>query len=319
MLLKALAGFSVWPALAAAQAKIPIIGALGPGNEAVYGKWYAAMVARLEELGWVDGHNVKILYRWAGGNFERASAIAAEFAQLKVDVIVTTTNGVISRAMKAAPETPIVATGINGDPVVAGFVQTFAHPGGNVTGLSAQLFDLAPKRIQLLREIVPNLKRLAVMVYRTVERQPELQAAEAYGATQGLEVTVALLEQPGDIAPTFNSLKGRVDGVYVPGDPFTADNQAEIFAAAVSAHLPSVTNYKEYAASGALLSYGPSPYFQFRRAGDFVDRILRGEKPGDLPIQQPTRFELVVNLKTAKALDLTIPNIILAAVDEAIE
>jgi putative tryptophan/tyrosine transport system substrate-binding protein len=307
---------AAWPLTARAQAKTPIVGVIGAGSPASHGPWIDAMVARLKELGWVDGGNVKIEYRWAEGQNERVAAYAAEFAERKVDVIVSSGPAAFIAA-KAAPETPIVAAAM-GDPIKAGVAQSLAHPGGNVTGSSIQTTDLAPKRIQLLREIALSLRQLAVMGYAT-GYAGEMESAETYAKTLGLDVTMLMLKSPADIAPAFESVKGRSDGLYLAITPFTTVNRAQIIGLALDARLPIVTGLKEYVASGALVSYGTNFDDVFRRAGDAVDRILRGEKPGDLPIQQSTKFDLAVNLKTAKALGLVIPSTILASADEVIE
>jgi len=318
-LIGALAGFWMRPALALAQSKIPTVGVISAGGETSFGHFIAAMVARLKELGWADGSNVRIEYRWAEGQNERVSAFAAEFARVKVDLIVTHSNAAVTLAAKAAPETPIVAASM-GDPVKAGLALSLAHPGGNITGSSIQVEDLAPKRTALLREIVPNLRRLAVMGYSSGETLgTEMLSAKAYAATIGLDATAFPLKQSADIATAFESARGRADGLFVTSTPFTMINRAEIFRLALEARLPSVTGAADYVASGALVSYGTDFDDVWRRAAGYVDRILRGEKPGDLPIQQSTRFELAVNLKTAKALDLAVPQSILAGADEVIE
>ena len=273
------------------------------------------MVARLKELGWVEGSNVRIEYRWAEAQNERLSTFAAEFAREKVDVIVASSPAVFV-AVKAAPGTPLVAAAVN-DPVKADLAQSLAHPGGAVTGSFVQAEDLAPKRVQLLREIAPSLRRLAVMFYAA--STAEMESAAAYAKTLGLDVTALPLKQSGDIAPAFESIKGRADGLYLSTTPFTTVHRTEIFGLALDARLPSVTGLKEDVASGALISYGTDFDDSFRRAGDTVDRILRGEKPGDLPFQQSTKFDLAINLKTAKALGLEIPSAIMAAADEVIE
>ena len=316
--LEALAGLVLWPALAVAQsqAKTPIVGIIGAGSPASHGPWIAAMVQRLKELGWVDGGNVKIEYRWAEGQNERVAAYAAEFAAQKVDVIVSS-GPAAYLAAKAAPEMTVVAAAI-GDPVKAGVAQSLAHPGGNLTGSSIQAADLAPKRIQLLREIVPGVRRLAVMGYAQGSTG-EFESAAAHAKTLSLDVTALPLKAPADIAPAIESVRGRADGLYLAITPFTTVNRAQIIGLALDARLPIVTGLKEYVASGALISYGTDFDDVFRRAGDAVDHILRGDKPGDLPIQQSTKFDLAVNLKTAKALDLAVPSAILAAADEVIE
>jgi putative ABC transport system substrate-binding protein len=318
-LLERLAGASLWPAFAAAQSTVPTIGIISVGSEALYRPLIAAMVARLKELGWVEGSNVRIEYRWAEGQNERVLAFAADFARAKVALIVTHSNGAVRLVAKAAPETPIVAASM-GDPVKVGLAQSLAHPGGNITGSSIQVEDLAPKRIALLREIAPALRRLAVMGYSPGETlATEMESAKDYAAAIGLDVTVLPLTQSGDIAPAFESVKGRADGLFVASTPFAFINRAEIFRLALEARLPSVTGVKDYVASGALISYGVDFDDVWHRAGDAVDHILRGEKPANVPIQQSTKFELAVNLKTAKALDLAVPSAILAETDELVE
>jgi putative tryptophan/tyrosine transport system substrate-binding protein len=318
VVVQALGGLCLWPALGAAQssAKVPTIGIIGAGSEASHGPWVAAMVARLRELGWRDGDNIRIAYRWAEGQNDRAAAYAKEFAEAKVDLIVSSGTAVVA-AVKAAPDTVVVAASMS-DPVKQGLAQSLAHPGGLVTGSSILTGDLAPKRIQLLREIFPALRRLAVMGY-AVPYAGEMEQAQAYAKAQGLDVTPLPLKTSADIAVAFDSIKSRTDALYVAITPFTSVNRAEIFRRALDERLPSVTGLKEYVAAGALISYGTDFEDVFRRAGDTVDRILRGQKPGDIPFEQVVKFDLAVNLKTAKSLGLDTPPSILAAADEVIE
>jgi putative ABC transport system substrate-binding protein len=282
-------------------------------------QWSAAFVQRLRELGWIDGHTVAVEYRWAEGRNERYAEITAEFVRLKVDVIVTSGTEAVIAAKQPASVIPIVFA-LATDPVGGGLVASLARPGGNVTGLSVQSSDLAGKRLALLREIAPGLRRLAVMANvddpGTVVEMGEAQAA---AHTLGIEVVVLEIRRAEDIAPAFDALKGRAEALYVVTDPLISTNRIGINTLAVSARLPTMHGHRGYVEGGGLMSYGANYPDLFRRAGDYVDKILRGAKPDDLPVQEPTKFDLAINLKTAKALNLTIPPSLLARADEVIE
>ena len=262
---------------------------------------------RLRELGWIEGRTITIEYRWAEGRDERFAEIAAEFVRLKVDVIVTSGTPQVLAAKQATSVIPIVfATA--GDPVGSGLVASLARPGGNATGLSSQVADLAGKRLELLREIVPGLRRLAIMGNVgnpfTVLELGEVQAA---AGALGLEVHTLEIRRAQDIAPAFEALKGRADALYVCIDALANANRIRINTLALGARLPTMHGSRDYVEAGGLMSYGPNYPDLFRRAADYVDKILHGAKPGDIPVEQPTKFDLVMNLTTAKALGLDNP------------
>jgi putative ABC transport system substrate-binding protein len=310
-----------WPLAAHAQqpARQPTIGLLVAGTPASHGKWVAAFLQRLGELGWIEGRTVAIEYRWAEGHMERFAQIAAEFVKLKVDVILVTATPAVLAAKQASSVIPIVFTTVT-DPVVTGLVASMARPGGNVTGLSQQTTQLGGKRLDLLREILPRLRQVAV-IYNpanpsTVSEMEEVRVA---ARTLGLEIAALEVRRAQDVAPGINLLKGRAEALYVLTDPFVAINQLQINALALEARLPTMHALREYVESGGLMSYGASFSDLFRHAGDYVDRILRGAKPAEMPVEQPTKFELVISLKAAKELGLTIPPLLLARADEVIE
>ena len=297
--------------------KLPTIGFLG-ADASAFGPWTAAFVARLRELGWIEGSTIAIEYRWSQGRTERYAEIAAEFVRLKVDVIVTVGSAVPSVRQATAVIPIVFAVGI--DPVGSGLVASLAQPGGNVTGLSIQANELAGKRLEFARELVPRLRRLAIM-FNVGNAQPVLEMGETQAAARmlGLEVVPLVIQRAEDIAPTFQALKTRADALYVAVDQLIVANRTGILTAALGARLPTIFSTSDFVKAGALMSYGPSYTERFRRAADYVDKILHGTKPGDLPVGQPTKFELVINLKTAKALGLTIPPSLLQRADQVIE
>jgi putative tryptophan/tyrosine transport system substrate-binding protein len=309
-----------WPLAARAQqtGKVPTIGFLG-ANPSIDSNRIAAFVQRLRELAWIDGHNLAIEYRWGEGRNERNAENAAELVRLKVDVIVTEGTPSTLAAKQATAVIPIVFAAA-GDPVGTGLVASLARPGGNVTGLSSQTAETAGKRLELLREIVPGLGRLAIMgnVGNPLSVL-ELGEAQAAARALGLEVTTAELRRAEDISPAFDALKGRADALYVCVDPLVNTHRIRINILAVAARLPTIYLFREYVEVGGLMSYGPNNLDLFRRAANFVDKILRGAKPADLPVEQPTKFDLVINFTTAKALGLTIPEPFLLRTDEVIE
>jgi len=312
---------AVWPLTARAQQarKLPTIGFLGGATPAVMAPWLAAFVQRLRELGWIEGRDVAIEYRWAEGRAERAAEIAAEFVRLKVDAIVTGGTANIVAAKKATSVIPIVF-GAATDPVGTGLVASLARPGGNVTGLSIQGTDLANKRVQLLRDVVPGLRRLAILVNVSVSGPVlEMEEVQAASHTLGIEVTKLEIRRAEDIARAFEALKEGVQALYVIPEPVVLTNRIRINTLALSARLLTMHSQREYVETGGLMSYGPNLSDLFRRAAEFVDKILRGTKPGDIPVEQPTKFDLVINLTTAKALGITLPTSLLARADEVIE
>jgi len=308
------------PLAARAQpAKLPTIGFLGPSTPSLDSHRVGAFVQRLRELGWIEGRNVAIEYRWGEGRIERLAELAAEFVRLKVDVIVTSGTQQVVAAKQATSVIPIVFAAA-GDPVGTGLVASLARPGGNVTGLSIQATDLAAKRLGLLREVVPGLRRLAIMA-NSDQRAPvvEMREVQATARTLGLEVVTSEIRRLEDIAPAFEALKGRAEALYVCNDPLVTTNRISINTLAFGLRLPAMYNVREFVEAGGLMSYGPSFLDLYRRTADLVDKILRGVKPADIPVEQPTKFELAINLKTAKALGLTIPPSLLQRADQVIE
>jgi putative tryptophan/tyrosine transport system substrate-binding protein len=318
--IKAIAGSSVaWSLAARAQqaGKLPTIGFLG-ADAAGWRPWTDAFVARLHQLGWIEDRTIAIKYGWSEGRPERAAEIAAEFVRQKVDVIVTNGSSVVAvkRTTSVIPIVFAVAT----DPVGGGLVASLAQPGGNVTGLSVQSADLAGKRLELLREVVPHLRRLAIMGnVGNREAVLEMGNVEAAARTLSLEIAPLEIRRAEDIAPAFEALKAPADALYVVQDGFVTANRTRIITLTLSARLPTIFETREHVQAGALMSYGPSFSDLFRRAAEYVDKILRGEKPADIPIEQPIKFEFVLNLKTAKALGLIIPPSLLARADVVIE
>jgi putative tryptophan/tyrosine transport system substrate-binding protein len=308
-----------WPLAAhAQQSKLPIIGFLGTGLPATWGQWVAAFVQRLRELGRIEGRTVAIEYRWAAGRSERFAEIAAEFVRLKVDVIVAVGTAALV-AKQATSVIPIVFP-ISADPLGVGLVASLARPGGNVTGLSLQQSELTAKRLGLLQELIPGFRRLGIIA--NVGNPAivwEVRSVQETARTLGLAVVSVDIQKAEDIAPAFAALRGSAQAVYVVGDPLMVDNQVLINTSAIGTRLPTIHAFREFVASGGLLSYGANFSDLFRRAADYVDKILRGAKPADLPVEQPTSFDLVINLKTAVAIGLAIPPFLLHRANEVIE
>jgi putative tryptophan/tyrosine transport system substrate-binding protein len=311
---------AAWPVAARAQqtGKLPTIGFLGGTTPSAAGQGVAAFVQRLRELGWTESRNLAIEYRWAEGRSERFAEIAAEFVRLKVDVIVTAGPPVFA-AKQATSVIPIVFATV-ADPLGSGLVASLARPGGNVTGLSLTSPELAGKRFELLREAIPGLRRLAIMAnadYPPAAR--ELDEVETAARPLGIETIALRIRQAADIAPAFEELKGRAEALYVVGESLTSTNQVRINSFALAVRLPTMHTNRGNLETGGLISYGSNFPSHYRRAGDFVDKILRGAKPADIPVEQPTKFDLVINLTTARALGLKIPEAFLLRADELIE
>ena len=318
-----LGGAAAWPLAAGAQqtGKLPTIGYFGSlsgrGNT-LTASWGAAFEQRLRELGWIDGRTVAIEYRSMEGGNQRPAEVAAEFVRLKVDVIATSAYASYA-AKQATSAIPIVVLAAQ-DPVAAGLVASLVRPGGNVTGLSAQQADTAGKRLELLREVVRNLRRLAILV-NAGDPGAVLDLGEVLTAarTLGLEVATSEIRRAEDIAPAFDALAGRVDAMYVVAESLVNANHVRINTLALGARLPTMHGFREWVAAGGLMSYGANFPDLYRRAAEFVDKILRGAKPADIPVEQPTRFDLVINLTTAKVLGLTVSPTLLALATEVIE
>jgi putative tryptophan/tyrosine transport system substrate-binding protein len=320
-LLAALSGAAAWPLAALAQqaGKLQTIGVLGSSTPAAQGQWWAAFVERLRELGWIEGRSVAIEVRWAEGRSERMAEIAAEFVRRKIDVIATAGTPATLAAKQATAVIPIVFVAV-GEPVAANLVASLARPGGNITGLSNQAYDLGAKRLELLREVIPGLRRLAIVAnFDNPGAMLEVREVQAAAHTLSLEVVTFEIRRPEDIALAFGALKGRADAIHVVSDALINTYWTRIIALALSARLPTISTYRENVKAGGMISYGPNTTGLYRRAAEMVDKILRGTKPSDIPVEQPTTFDLVINVTTAKTLGLTIPATLLARADEVIE
>ena len=312
-------GAAAWPLTVRAQqsGKLPTIGFLG-SDALAWSPYTAAFVQRLRELGWIEDRTIAIQYRWSEGRPARNAEIAAEFVRMKVDVIVT--NAFAASAVKQATSVIPIVFPLGIDPVGGDLIGSLAQPGANVTGLTTQQSDLAGKRLELLREVLPQLRRLAIVGNVGFPQAVlEMGKVQAEARTLGLEVAPLEIRRVEDIAPAFESLNAQADALYVVGDAFVQANRTRIITFSLSARLPTIVGIREFVQAGALMSYGPNFLGQFRRAAELVDKILRGTKPGDIPVEQPTKFELVINLTTAKALGLTMPPTLLARADEVIE
>jgi putative ABC transport system substrate-binding protein len=312
---------AAWPVAARAQQppKLRTIGFSGQSTRAAESELVAAFTQRLRELGWIEGRTITIEYRWSEGRAERFVQIAAEFVRLKVDVIVTSGTPQVLATKQTTSAIPIVFAR-TGDPVANGLVASLARPGGNVTGLSSQGDDLAGKRLELLRDVVPDLRRVAILAnvgnpFSVVE----LGEGQAAARTLGLEFDALEIRRAEDIASAFEAIKGRAEALYVCPDGLVDANKIRINTSALSARLPTMYAYREYVEAGGLMSYGANLPDLYRRSAGFVDKILRGAKPSDLPVEQPTRFDFIINLTTAKALGIELPPTLLARATEVIE
>src|SRR6266545_5082502 len=291
---------TAWPLTVHAQqpGKLPTIGFLGQSTALVESQRLAAFLKRLRELGWIEGRTIAIEYAWGEGSSDRFAEIAADFVRLKVDVIVTSGTANVIAAKQATSVIPIVFA-VAGDPIANNLVASLARPGGNVTGLSTVATDLAGKRLELLRMAVPGFRRLATIGNvgnsLAVLEMKEVQAA---AARFGLEAAALEIRRAEDIAPAFEALKGGADGLYVVADPLVNTHRARIHTLAMGARLPAIYNAKEHVEAGGLMSYGPNFPELYRRAAEYVDKILRGAKPSDLPVEQPTKFDFILNLTT---------------------
>ena len=310
---------TAWPLAVRAQqsGKLRTIGFLGQSTRSAESEWDYAFTQRLRELGWIEGRTITIEYRWSEGRAERFARIADEFVQLKVDIIVTSGTPQVLAAKQATAVIPIVSA-VMGDAVGTGLVASLARPGGNVTGLSILTPDLAGKRLELLREVAPGVRRLAFLAnISNPITAPEMGQVQAAAGTLGLDVIALEIRRPEDIVPAFETLKGRAQALYVAGDPLVLTNRVRINTLSLVAQLPAIYNSREYVEAGGLI--GVNWPDLFRRTAEYVDKILRGAKPADLPVEQPNKFDLVINLTTAKALGLVIPEAFLLRADEVIE
>jgi ABC-type uncharacterized transport system substrate-binding protein len=298
----------------------PVVGFLGNASPQSAASVVAAFREGLSETGFTEGQNVTIDYRWAEGHYDRLPAFAAEFVSRKVDVIMAAGPG-IAAAENASTTIPIVFTG-GGDLVAQGLAASLAHPGGNLTGISIFARELTPKRLQLISELIPQAEMIALLVNPVGYSGSEAAIREMQEAarTNGHRLAILKASTESEIDTAFTTLTQlHAGGLVISSDPFFSGRRDQLVGSAARYAVPAIYDWREFTDAGGLMSYGPSLTDTFRQAGVYAGRVLAGANPADMPIQRPTRFELVINLKTAKALGLTIPQSILARADEAIE
>jgi putative tryptophan/tyrosine transport system substrate-binding protein len=309
-----------WPLTAQAQqgGRLPIIGFLGAASQTVWSDWVSAFVERFNQLGWTEGRTVHMEFRWAEGRQDRYSEIAKEFVALNAAVIVTS-GGAVSAVQAVTSTIPIVFSVAN-NPVEAGLVASLARPAGNTTGLSSQQPDLVGKRIELLRDLKPDMARLAILSSADyLASKQEMLEAETAAHTLGLDVVSLAVKRGDDIVPAFRGLKSAVDAVYISANPLMAAQIMRIVTLMEYLRLPSVSGEGDFAASGGTLGYGADIPDLFRRSANIVDKILHGAKPADIPVEQPTKFDLVINARAARAIGVEVPATLLAIADKVIE
>jgi putative ABC transport system substrate-binding protein len=307
-------------ARAQAPARVRRIGLLTPFSSSETTLWHQAFRLGLRDLGWVDGKNISIEFRYAEGRSDRVPDLAADLVRLKVEVIVAAVAAAALAAHKATGAIPIVMA-VGGDPVALGLGESLARPGGNVTGLSQMGTELVGKRLELLKEIVPKLSRVAVLWNpRGLNSTLNWKELQLPAQQLGIQLHSIEVRRFNDFDKALeDATTARAGALFITGDPAITSNIERTVSLAAKSRLPSIFHYSEFADAGGLVAYGPDRADLYRRAATFVDKILKGAKPGDLPIEQPTKFELVVNLKTAKALGITIPQSILVRADRVIE
>jgi len=321
-LLLLLCGAVTAPRAPCAQQKaMPVIGFLNPTSAGSLAPFVAAFRRGLSETGYVEGQNIAIEYRWAEGHTDRLPALAADLVSRKVDVIASTGGIAPALAAKNASSTIPIVFVIGSDPVVDGLVASLARPGGNLTGLTLLGDELTPKRLELLSELVPQARRIALLVNPSnPEAEPLISDTQKAAQAKGVQLHILKVRTESEIDAAFSALaEVQAGALRVGGNPLFDTQREQLVALASRRAVPAIYSEREFAAAGGLISYGTSRTAAYRQAGVYVGRILSGAKPADLPVQQPTTFELVVNLKTSKALGLTIPPSILARADEVIE
>jgi putative ABC transport system substrate-binding protein len=307
--------------LRAQQKATPVIGFLSSVSPAPMAAFVSAFHQGLRESGYVEGQSVAIEYRWAEGHYDRLPALAAELVGRKLDAIVTTGGTVSARAAKNATSTIPIVSVFGGDPVADGLVVSFARPGGNLTGLSILVTELMPKRLELLSELVPHADAIALLVNPSNSNAERIiREVQEAARVKGVQLYILKAPTETEIDAAFATLvELHAGALVVAADPFFNSRREQLVALAARHAVPSIYEWREFAAAGGLISYGTSLGAVYRQVGIYAGRILKGEKPADLPVQQPTTFELVINLKTAKALGLTVPPLLLATADEVIE
>jgi putative ABC transport system substrate-binding protein len=312
-------GAAAFPVAARAQQPaMPVVGLLSPADASTY--YTGGLFAGLRELGYVEGRTIRIEARWAHGKFDQLAPLAAELVRLKVDVLVTSLTEASLQAKNATSTIPIVMAGV-GDPVAAGLIASLARPGGNLTGTSGVAVDVVGKQVELLMDAVPGISRVAVLWNPANATFQALQVREAEQAAlkAGLELQLLEAQGPSEFDAVFSSIKQGTRALVVLGDPLFNIHGATIAELALKNRIATVSAGRPFAVAGMLLAYGANLSHMHKRAAVYVDKILKGASPADLPVEQPTTFELVINLKAAKALGLTVPPTLLARADEVIE
>jgi putative tryptophan/tyrosine transport system substrate-binding protein len=316
-----LSGAAAWPLAARAQqAAMPVIGYLYTGSPEPSAHLLAAFRKGLSETGYVEGQNVAIEFRWARNDADRLPDLAADLVRRRVAVIATPGSTVASLAAKAATATVPIVFSMGVDPVQAGLVASFNLPGGNITGITSMNMELGSKRLGLLHELVPNAERFAVLAMKGVVSESLVQDVQVGANAIGRQIDVVYAETSRDISTAFASIvQKRVDALVLTAGPLFNNNRVQLATLAARHALPAIYSSREFAEAGGLMSYGPNIAEEFRQTGIYTGRVLRGEKPADLPVMRATKFEFIINLQTARALGLTIPPTLLARADEVIE
>jgi putative tryptophan/tyrosine transport system substrate-binding protein len=317
-----LGGAAAWPIVARAQPAIPVIGVLGSGSRGAFEFALAAFAQGLRRQGFIEDRNLSIEYIWADGHYDLLPSMAAEFVRRRVTVIVTFQGTVTAEAAKAATSTIPVVFQIGTDPVALGLVAAVNRPGGNLTGAIDLSVELESKRLELLRELVPGLTTIGILINpeNPTATNARLKLMDPAAAAFGMRIYPAAAARDSDFDSAFETLvRAGAGAMLVTSDPFHVSRRDRIAALAARNRIPALYSQIEYAKAGGLVSYGADSAATFVIVGDYVGRILKGEKPADLPVQAPTKYQLVINLKTAKALGLTVPPTLLAIADEVIE
>ena len=317
----ALGGAAAWPFAAHAQHAVPVIGYLNGASAAEFPHLLAGFRRGLTEIGYVEGRNVTIEYRYADGRYDRLPALAADLVNREVSVIVATAGTPTIRAAKAATSKIPIVFVVGGDPVAFGIVASLSRPGGNITGITLVSSETAAKRLGLLLELIPANTVIGVLANpNNPVSEPQLRELQTAARSLGRELFVLKAVTESDLATAFAMIEQEhIGGLTVAADPFFDDRRAQVVSLAAKYKVPACYVRNDFVKEGGLMSYGPDATDAFRQAGIYTGRILRGEKPSDLPVMQPTKFALSINLSTAKSLGLTVPPTLIARADEVIE